>query len=136
MVKQEWYHEKAKLMVWKDEHGLPRAICPEDVISILNKFLYKAYNNIENNKKALAVCGWYPPSMKLLDHPSLSRENHMATQAPAFSTNINAMPPRPVLNTDAGYAATVLDRLLRAQGQSEEAKKAAEKRKVTSTAVV
>jgi hypothetical protein len=52
--------------------------------------------------------------MKLLDRPSLSRENHTATHVPAFSTNINAMPPLPVLNTDASYAATVLDGLLRA----------------------
>ena len=49
LVKQEWHCEKAKLMVWKDEHGLPHAICPEDVMPILNKIFYKAYNNIENN---------------------------------------------------------------------------------------
>jgi hypothetical protein len=113
MVKQEWYCEKAKLMVWKNEHSLPCAICPEDVMPILNEISYKAYNNIANNKKALAVLEWYPPSMKLLDHPSLSSKTHTATQVPVFSTNINVMPPLPVLNTDAGYAATVLDRLLR-----------------------
>jgi hypothetical protein len=49
MVKQEWYHEKAKLVVWKDEHDLPHAIHPNDVMPILNKIFYKAYNNIENN---------------------------------------------------------------------------------------
>ena len=113
MVKQEWYREKSKLMVWKDEH---RSIRPEDVMPILNKIFYKAYNNIKNNKKALAVRGWYPPSMKLLDHPSLSSETQTATQTPASSSNINAMPALPVLNTDEGYAATVLDRLLRARG--------------------
>ena len=103
---------------------------------ILNKIFYKAYNNIANNKKALAVRGWYPPSMKLLDHPSLSSETQTATQTPASSSNINAMPALPVLNTGEGYAATVLDRLLRARGQSEGANKAAEQRKLTIEAVV
>jgi hypothetical protein len=41
-----------------------------------------------------------------------------------------------VLNTDEDYAATVLDRLLRAQGRLEGAKKAAEQRKLTNKAVI
>jgi len=47
--------------------------------------------------------------MKLLDHPSLSSGTQTATQTPASSSNRNAMPALPVLNTDEGYAATLFD---------------------------
>ena len=57
MVKLEWYREKAKLLVWKYEHNLPCAIYPQDVMPLLNKIFYKAYNNITNNKKAVAARG-------------------------------------------------------------------------------
>ena len=50
MVKLEWYREKSKFLVWKYEHNLPRAIYPQDVMPLLNKIFYKAYNNITNNK--------------------------------------------------------------------------------------
>ena len=36
-VKSDWYCEKAKLLVWKKEHALPRAIRAEDVMPLLNK---------------------------------------------------------------------------------------------------
>ena len=71
-VKSEWYREKAKLLVWKSEHGLPRAIRPEDVMPIMNRVFFKAYGNEENNCKATAERGWFPPNRKLLEHPSLA----------------------------------------------------------------
>jgi hypothetical protein len=69
MVKLEWYREKKELFSWKYFNNLPRAICPDDVMPLMNKIFYKSYNNIANNKKAVAVCGWYPPNMVLLQHP-------------------------------------------------------------------
>ena len=71
MVKLEWYREKKELLSWKYLNGLPCAICPDDAMPLLNKMFYKSYNNVTNNKKAVAVCGWYPPNMALLEHPSL-----------------------------------------------------------------
>ena len=68
-VKSEWYREKAKLLVWKSEHGLPRAIRPEDVMPIMNRIFFKAYGNQQNNCKATVECGWFPPNRKLLEHP-------------------------------------------------------------------
>ena len=70
-VKSEWYREKAKLLVWKSEHGLPRAICPEDVMLIMNRIFLKAYGNKKNNRKATAEWGGFPPNRKLIEHPSL-----------------------------------------------------------------
>jgi hypothetical protein len=55
MVKLEWYHEKRELFTWKYSNNLPRAICPEDVMPLMNKIFYKSYNNLANNKKAVAI---------------------------------------------------------------------------------
>ena len=88
---------------------------------LLNKIFYKAYNNITNNKKAVAVRGWYPPNMKLVEHPSLV--------------------PEPItqeadINVEDGLAGSVLDRILRERSRSDGAKKAAEKRKSSSESIV
>ncbi len=65
MVKLEWYREKKELLPWKYLNGLP-----DDVMPLMNKIYYKSYyNNAANNKKAVAVRGWYPPNMALLEHP-------------------------------------------------------------------
>ncbi len=117
-VKSEWYREKAKLLVWKSEHGLPRAIRPEDVMPIMNRIFSKAYGNETNNRKATAEHGWFPPNRKLVEHPSLVRKKKET-----------------VLNVDKGFAGSVLDHLLRERSQSDGAKKAAEKRKLTSNAI-
>ncbi len=70
-VKSEWYHEKAKLLVWKSEHGLPRVIRPEDVMPIMDQAFFKAYGNEKNKHKATVECDWFPPNRKLIEHPSL-----------------------------------------------------------------
>jgi hypothetical protein len=62
---------EAKLLVWESEHGLPRAICPEDVMLIMNQIFFEAYRNEKNNCKATAERGWFPPNRKLIEHPSL-----------------------------------------------------------------
>ena len=117
-VKSEWYREKAKLLVWKSEHGLPRAIRPEDVMPIMNRIFFKAYGNKTNNLKATAERGWFPPNRKLLEHSSLVTKQKET-----------------VLNVEVGLAGSVLDRLIRERSRSDGAKKAAEKRKLTSDAV-
>ena len=71
-VKSEWYCEKAKLPVWKSEHGLLRAIHPEDVMPIMNRIFFKAYGNQKNNRNATAERGWFPPNRELVEHPSLA----------------------------------------------------------------
>ncbi len=71
MVKLEWYPEKREPLSWKYSNNLPHAICPEDVMPLMNKIFYKSYDNFANNKKAVAIRGWYPPNMVLLEHPSL-----------------------------------------------------------------
>ncbi len=65
------YHEKAKLLVWKSEHGLPRAICPEDVMPIVNQILFKANGNKTKNHNATSEDGWFLPNIKLLEQSSL-----------------------------------------------------------------
>jgi hypothetical protein len=55
MVKLEWYHEKRELLTWKYSNNLPCVIRPEDVMPLINKIFYKSYNNLANNKKAVAV---------------------------------------------------------------------------------
>ena len=42
-VRTEWYWEKAKLLLWKNEHDLRWATCPEDVMPIMNKIFFEAY---------------------------------------------------------------------------------------------
>ena len=131
MVKLEWYREKAKLLVWKFERNLPRAIRPEDVMPLLNKIFYKAYDNHVNNKKACSVRGWFPPNRKLLDHPSLQS---VTTSAASPATSVPPLPP-PTLNVDNGIASTCLDALMRDRARSDGARKAAEKRKLESDSI-
>jgi hypothetical protein len=55
IMKLEWYHEKRELLMWKYSNNLPRAIRPEDVMPLMNKIFYKSYDNLANNKKAVAM---------------------------------------------------------------------------------
>jgi hypothetical protein len=82
--------------VWKSEHGLPRAIRPEDVMPIMNRIFFKAYGNEKNNRKATSERGWFPPNRKLIEHASLVQKQKET-----------------VLNVDEGFAGSILDRLLR-----------------------
>ncbi len=88
---------------------------------LLNKIFYKAYNNITNNKKAVAVRGWYPPNMKLLEHKSLVTE---------------PITQEADMNVEDGLAGSMLDCILRERSRSDGAKKAAEKRKSSSESIV
>jgi hypothetical protein len=127
MVKLEWYREKKELLSWKYLNGLPRAIRPDDVMPLMNKIFYKSYNNVANNKKAVAVRGWYPPNMALLEHPSLIDDQNIDP-----SPQSSPPAPFPDINVECGLAGTVLDKILRERSKSDGAKKAAEKRKLTS----
>ena len=71
LFKLEWYREKKELLSWKYLNNSPCAIRPEDVMPLMNKIFYKSYNNVANKNKAVAIHGWYPPNMALLEHPSL-----------------------------------------------------------------
>jgi hypothetical protein len=128
MVKLEWDREKRELLTWKYSNNLPRAIRPEDVMPLMNKIFNKSYNNLANNKKAVAVRGWYPPNMVLLKHPSL-----VASENPLKLSN--TLLAFQEVNVDSELAGSVLDKLLRERGKSEEARKAAEKRKLTSETI-
>ena len=101
MVKSEQYQEKAKLLVWKNEHGLPRGIRAEDVMPLLNKIFFRAYRNVAANKKAVADRRWYPPKCKLLEHPVFTVE-----QWGDNSTNVITLP---LLNVEMGLAGWVID---------------------------
>jgi hypothetical protein len=65
--------------------------------------------------------------MVLLEHPSLIADK-----------NVNAPPqsslslPFPEINIEAGLAVSVLDKIIRERSKLDEAKKATEKRKLTS----
>ncbi len=89
--------------------------------------LYKSYNIVANNKKAVAICGRYPPNMVLLEHPSLIA-NENINPPPQSSSS----PQFPEINVEAGLAGNMLDKILRERIESEGLKKAAEKRKLTS----
>jgi hypothetical protein len=93
----------------------------------MNKIFYKSYNNVANNKKAVADRGWYPPNMALLEHPSLI-DDQKKDPSPQSSQSA----PFPDINIQCGLAGTVLDKVLRERSKSDGAKKAAEKRKLTS----
>ena len=67
---------------------------------------------------ATAECGWFPPNRKLVEHPSLVKKQKET-----------------VLNVDEGFSGSVLNCLLRERSRSDGAKKAAEKRKLTSNAI-
>ena len=54
MVKLEWFREKIALLLWKNEHDLPCAIRPEDVMHLLNEIFFKAYENVIANRMAVA----------------------------------------------------------------------------------
>ena len=127
MVKLEWYIEKRELLSWKYLKNLPCAIRPEDVMPLMNKIFYKSYNNVANNKNAVAVCVWYPPNMALLEHPSLIADKNI--NAPQQSSSLL---PFPEINVEAGLAGNVLDKIIRERSKSDGAKKAAEKRKLMS----
>ena len=75
-----------------------------------------------NNKKAVAVCGWYPPNMALLEHPSLIAENNVNSPP-----QLGSLSPFPDRNVEAGLAGSMLDIILRERSKSNGAKKAAEK---------
>jgi hypothetical protein len=128
MVKLEWYQQKKELLTWKYSNNLPCAICPEDVMPLMNKIFYKSYDNLANNKKTVAVRGWYPLNMVLLEHPSLVANKNPPPQSMPSSSF-------PEINFESDLAGSVLDKLLRERGKSEGAKKAAEKRKLTSETV-
>ena len=115
------------MLSWKYLNGLPCAIRPNDAMPLMNKIFYKSYNNVANNKKAVAVCGWYPPYMALLEHPSLIDDKNI-NQSPQSSLLL----PFPEINFDAGLAGSVLDKIIRERCKSDGVKKAAEKRKLTS----
>jgi hypothetical protein len=128
MVKLEWYYEKRELLTWKYSNNLARAIHPEDVMPLMNKIFYKSNDNLANNKKAVAVRGWYPPNMVLLEHPSLVADKNPPLQSMPSSSF-------PEINVKSDLAGSVLDKLLRERGKSEGVKKAAEKRKLTSETI-
>jgi hypothetical protein len=97
----------------------------------MNKIFYKAYNNIANNKKAVAVRGWYSPNMALLEHPSLIADKNInpPPQSSLFPTCSED------INIEGDLAGSVLDKILRERSKSEGAKKEAEKRKLTSDSI-
>ena len=91
---------------------------------LLNKIFFRAYGNVAANKKAVADRGWYPPNRKLLEHPSLTVQQKS-------NNSINAV-TLPCLNVETGLAGSVIDRIIHHRSKSDGAKKAAEKRKLTS----
>jgi hypothetical protein len=80
------------------EHGLPRAITAEDVMSLFKKIFFRAYGNVAANKKAVADSGWYPPNHKLLEHPVFTVE-----QRGDNSTNAITLPCLNVETELAGW---------------------------------
>ena len=117
MVKLEWYRERKALLLWKNEHDLPRAIRPEDVMPLLNKIFFKAYGNVIANRKADADCGWYPLNRMLMEHRSLQ----------TTGLSMESTLPLCAFNVEDGMAGSVLDSLLRERSRSRGAKQAAEK---------
>jgi hypothetical protein len=130
MVKLEWYREKKKLLSWKYLNNLPHAIRPEDVMPLMNKIFHKAFNNVANNKKAVAVRGWYPPNMALLEHPSLIADKNI--NPPPQS---GLLPTCSDINVEGDLAGSVLGKILRERSKLEGVKKAAEKRKLMSNSI-
>ena len=89
----------------------------------MNKIFHKAYNNQAANKIAIAQRGWFPPNRVLLKHALLQQDNEETDGSKS-------------LNTEEGFAATTLDKLLDHRSRSEGRRKAVEKRNATSEGVV
>jgi hypothetical protein len=99
---------------------------------LMNKIFYKSYNNVANKKLLLLFVGGIHPTwyMVLLEHPSLlANKNINPPQQSSLS------PPFPEINVKAGLAGRVPDKILRERSKLGGAKKAAEKRKLTSNMI-
>ena len=97
---------------------------------LVNKIFYKSHKNVANNKKAVAVHGWYPPNMVLLEHPSLMIDKNINASHQSSSSL-----PFPEINIEAALAGNVLDKIIRERCKLDGAKKAAEKRKLRSNMI-
>mmetsp|Transcript_22691 Transcript_22691/g.49122 ORF Transcript_22691/g.49122 Transcript_22691/m.49122 type:complete len:250 (+) Transcript_22691:734-1483(+) len=101
------------VLVWKFTHGLRWSIIPHDIMQLMNRIFHKAFGNVEGNKKAVSDRGWYLPSQKLLDHPSLVddiNEEYSSLSSSVMTLNVTQ---------ENGMAATVLDCVLVERARSQ-----------------
>ena len=98
---------------------------------ILNKIVYKAFGKLARKEKATADQGWFPPNRKLLEHYFFKsdRNNNDSTSDPSSLRETKHSTPDFNIFQEDGMAATVLNKMLRDQAQSEEEKRAHEKKK-------
>ena len=89
----------------------------------MKKICNKAFGDQAASKKAIAERGCFPPNRVLLKHASLAKDNEEAGACKS-------------LNTEVGFAAATLDKLLDHRSRSEGRKRAVEKRNATSAGVV
>mmetsp|Transcript_20265 Transcript_20265/g.42386 ORF Transcript_20265/g.42386 Transcript_20265/m.42386 type:complete len:107 (-) Transcript_20265:457-777(-) len=82
-------------------------------MQLMNRIFHKAFGNVEGNKKAVSDRGWYLPSQKLLDHPSLVddiNEEYSSLSSSVMTLNVTQ---------ENGMAATVLDCVLVERARSQ-----------------
>ncbi len=122
--KTEWYQEKDRLLLWKNEREMERVICHYDVIPLLNKVFHKAFGRVEVNQRAISDRGWGPLNRKLLEHPHLVSDKSFENNS---SQSSNVLSGLNISNAE-GVAGLVLDRIVRERVKNEAAKQAAERR--------
>lgn len=112
---------KRRLVRYKDDRNIPRGICNEDIIPLLNFSWPSSFGRIRTNKKAIAERGWYPPNRILLLSKEImeEKENQNNTVSTAAIVDIQAIHEsnifdiRTDINTNKGTAKTILDAIVR-----------------------
>ena len=146
-----FYKEKCELTKWKFSNALPSTIPHTDVMPLINRIFHRAYNNKQNNLKAMCERGWFPPNRALLNHSMLTDDTAEATK-PSDSTTggvdetntatvvdttaATANSVVATMNVDTGMGAVVIDTLCHYRARSEAGIQAKEKRKKTSQDVL
>jgi hypothetical protein len=155
--KSQLARAKEELMSFKLQKGMTARLNTTDIIPLLNIAWGKSFANIESNKRAVASRGWYPPTKKILQDPSLwdlqdeemelfpntlddgiMTASNIATMFPplvevdafASSANTDAVDINTLaasVNTTTGKAANVIDALL-----SHAARKDGTKRRINA----
>ena len=119
------------MLTWKFDHNLPHSIKPEDIIPLVNLISHSAWDNVNNNNKAVLDCGWNPLNRKLAEHSSVAPATTDASLTISAHSN-DAISLLTALNMEGeeGVMSTVIDCIIKHQMALDGSKRAYKKRKL------